>query len=228
MCVLSARGLLMATKHTRVQELSKTELKDYLIPFGILSQNEASELEGKFCCSTSHYLRKHAIYHVRPCRHSLAASIVVVFACMLVCSIYIERGMDGKAFCSLSREDVAILFPDKSQFLLGVKLYKEIQIIRKQTMETSSDCDLESVEESSQCNSLSSRRLSLDHQASSSKSSQYNSLSSGRPTSLDHQVSSTKRKDTVLGKYSLPKFSPDVWKRPSRLTSSIPLSSEIN
>ena len=44
---------------------------------------------------------------------------------------FIARGIDGEVFISLSREDIAIIFPEKQNFVSGVKLYQEIKRVRK-------------------------------------------------------------------------------------------------
>lgn len=46
--------------------------------------------------------------------------------------IYIVSGrnIDGKAFCNLSREDFAVIFPTNDKFLLGSNLYRISQKAR--------------------------------------------------------------------------------------------------
>ena len=48
---------------------------------------------------------------------------------ILLCIIP-EREVDGEAFCRLSREDIATIFPSPKQFILGSKLYKLVQRAR--------------------------------------------------------------------------------------------------
>ena len=38
-----------------------------------------------------------------------------------------ERKVDGEAFCHLSREDIATIFPTPEQFILASKLYQVVQ-----------------------------------------------------------------------------------------------------
>lgn len=46
------------------------------------------------------------------------------------CMFVSERKIDGEAFCHLSREDIATIFPEPKQFILASKLYKVVQRAR--------------------------------------------------------------------------------------------------
>ena len=50
-----------------------------------------------------------------------------------------EREVDGDAFCHLSREDIATIFPSPKQFILGSKLYKLVQRARSSKESSSMD-----------------------------------------------------------------------------------------
>ena len=41
-----------------------------------------------------------------------------------------ERKIDGRMFDSLSREDIATIFPQPDKFVLGMNLYKVVQKVR--------------------------------------------------------------------------------------------------
>jgi hypothetical protein len=114
-------------------------------------------------------------------------------------SLYIlERDIDGAEFCSLSREDIAMIFPSKQKFLLGVKLYREIQKIRQQTIASASDfSDTESFFTSTQKTPSPTATETLTQQPS-------------KRTRSGSDVSQAKRKDVTLGTFSLPEFSPDI------------------
>ena len=89
-------------------------------------------------------------------------------------SIYfIARGIDGEVFVTLSREDIAVIFPEKQKFVTGVKLYQEIKRVRKSCALGDDDDD------------------------------------SGRAERTNCE-STSRQRDSVLGMYSLPKFSPDI------------------
>ena len=100
-----------------------------------------------------------------------------------------EREIDGAAFVSLSREDIALIYPNKGQFLLGSKLYREVQNYRQPTgsLGSSSDADFDS---------------------SFSETTSISTPKASRPSSSTSSVA--KRAKTVLTNFSLPKFSPDV------------------
>ena len=52
--------------------------------------------------------------------------------------------MDGAAFVMLTREDIALIYPQKREFLLGSRLYREVRNFRQLTvlLDTSSEADL--------------------------------------------------------------------------------------
>ena len=49
-----------------------------------------------------------------------------------------EREIDGEAFCHLSGEDIATIFPPPKQFILASKLYKVVQEKKKRHSDESS------------------------------------------------------------------------------------------
>ena len=49
---------------------------------------------------------------------------------MILVLLFPEREIDGEAFCHLSREDIATIFPAPKQFILASKLYKVVQRAR--------------------------------------------------------------------------------------------------
>ena len=111
-----------------------------------------------------------------------------------------ERQVDGDAFCSLTREDIAILFPDKGQFILGCKLYREVQSSRQTSVGKESD-------------------LSTDDPNHSSVSASVRTSFSSVPS-----VSApSKSKDTLLSKFVMPRFPRDVEKalKDDRLQTSV-------
>ena len=134
-------------------------------------------------------------------------------ALLVVCYLYMytERCIDGDVFCGLSREDLAIIFPEVSQFILGVKLYRLIQKMRKRVTAdsdiTSQDSDIGSV--------FSSKTSSA--QKSAKNVSQPNtsvSFSSGGECSHSSKALGTESRKRSAGttheEFTLPEFSPDV------------------
>ena len=49
---------------------------------------------------------------------------------MILVLLFPQREIDGEAFCHLSREDIATIFPAPKQFILASKLYKVVQRAR--------------------------------------------------------------------------------------------------
>ena len=135
--------------------------------------------------------------HVSICRHLYNQT---------ECSVLIplpstDKGIDGALFCSLSREDLAVLFPRDDQFVTGVKLYKHIQECRRDQL---NDSACSSVVGISHCNS------SIVSDATSKR---HPSTSCDSHHSSDSGPSSKSRKRSVdqsLVGFDFTEFSPDI------------------
>lgn len=105
----------------------------------------------------------------------------------------------------MSREDISVLFPEKHQFLLGSRLYREVQRFRQHSMSTleSSDQDISSVYgDSSSPNDLVA--------SNGSQTGSQKSLSNSKRPQSTSNSSQAKKKNTTLSTFVLPKFSPDI------------------
>ena len=122
---------------------------------------------------------------------------------------YIERAIDGTVFCSLSREDIAIIFPKDNQFILVVRLYKFVQKSRFQD-----EYGLESENHSTSLTdvaSLSSKTSSTPATTSSFSVSSHVKKSSNKSTGPSNVLATNrKRVSDKCHEFTWPKFSPDL------------------
>ena len=82
-------------------------------------------------------------YPTHPVRGCLTVGLIFM---------YTERCIDSDIFCRMNQKDLAIIFPQDNQFIIGVKLYQLIQKMRKRVPtadfdfgHTSQDSDVASV-----------------------------------------------------------------------------------
>lgn len=87
------------------------------------------------------------------------------------CMFVSERKIDGEAFCHLSREDIATIFPEPKQFILASKLYKVVQHAR-----SSLDLSNDLLSDLDKTLSRSSRLCASTTNSSSTRSSRKRSL----------------------------------------------------
>ena len=140
---------------------------------------------------------------------------------MVLLYITSEREIDGEAFCHLSREDIATIFPAPKQFILGSKLYKLVQRARSSdddssinTSELLGDLDETLSRSSKLCASISASTSS----EFSRKRSKAGSDSAPQPKKQHSDTSSSSASDRSFSSagecssFKLPVFSPDVQK----------------
>ena len=139
-----------------------------------------------------------------------------------------EREIDGEAFCHLSREDIATIFPTPKQFILASKLYKVVQRARSSldssdtshinTNEILSDLDETLSRSSKLCASItsseSSRKKSRESSSSpeseaSRKRSSLESTDDPQPKKKRHSDESSSGVEECSA-FKLPVFSPDI------------------
>ena len=116
--------------------------------------------------------------------------------------LFTERQIDGNIFASMSREDIATIFPQPEKFVVGMKLYRVVQNVRTSSCQTDvNTCqllnDLDALEDEAQstkstssgCSAATRSTLSLFSKHSSDHSvqtpSRKRSISSGMATNLN-------------------------------------------
>ena len=106
----------------------------------------------------------------------------------------LEKGVSGAVYCSLSREDLAILFPHDDQFLMGVRLYKHIQDCR---MHQPSVSDIEE----------SASNVTVSNATQSTHAVTLTSTPSDSSTVV---LNKSRKRSSVPSEFVLPEFSIDV------------------
>ena len=102
-----------------------------------------------------------------------------------------EREIDGEAFCHLSREDIATIFPAPKQFILASKLYKVVQRARS-SLDTSHINANDLLSDLDENLSKSSKLCASVANSTSSEVSRYRSPSE---STLDTQPKKKRRSD---------------------------------
>lgn len=99
--------------------------------------------------------------------------------------LFAERQIDGNIFASMSREDIATIFPQPEKFVMGMKLYRIVQNVRSSSSSQTdvNICqllnDLDALENestkstSSGCSAATRSTLSLFSKPSSDHSNQW-------------------------------------------------------
>ena len=106
-----------------VKDLSPSELADYLIYHSLVSEFKVNQM---YSADTVTMWK---------CSYVNILSYAVHVGLLLD----LEKDISGTLFLELSREDAAIIFPKDKQFILGVKIYKHIQVCR--STQEDSTCD---------------------------------------------------------------------------------------